>query len=61
MSYLIDLKPTLGQQVAELKRERRMRDQVYPKLIAARKLSQKAADWQMACLDAAIATLEGRQ
>ena len=33
-----------------------MRQQVYPKLIGARKLTQKAADWQMACLDAAIAT-----
>lgn len=58
MNYLMDLKPTLEQQIAEIKRERRMREFVYPKLIASKKLSQKAADWQQACLDAAIASLE---
>lgn len=58
-NYAFDLKPSVGQQIAELEREKKMRQQVYPKLIAARKLSQKAADWQVACLDAAIATLKG--
>ena len=60
-TYAIDLKPSISQQLADLKRERTLRQQVYPKLIASRKLSQKLADWQMACLDAAIRTLEHAQ
>lgn len=60
-TYLMKLRPTIRQQLAELEREKKMRQQVYPKLIGAKKLSQKAADWQMACLDAAIATLKERQ
>lgn len=59
--YLIDMKPTVGQQIAELERELKMRAQVYPKLIGARKLSQKAADWQVACMKSAIETLKALQ
>jgi hypothetical protein len=56
--YLFDLKPNLGQQIAELERELVMRRQVYPKLIGAGKLRKKSADWQMAALASAIATLK---
>lgn len=50
--------PSISQQIAELKRERQMRAQVYPKLIASGKLRRQNAEFQSACLDAAIATLE---
>lgn len=60
-NHLFELKPTINQQIAELERELKMRSQVYPKLIAARKLSQKAADWQVACIEAAIETLKASQ
>ena len=50
--------PSLAVQLAELKRERMMRNRVYPHLVATRKLSQSAADYQCAALDAAIKTIE---
>lgn len=50
-------KPSLGQQIAELRREQKMRSQVFPKLLASGKLSRKDADYRNACLSAAIATL----
>jgi len=50
--------PSLPAQLAELKRERKMRARVYPHLVSSRKLTQKAADYQNQCLDAAIATIE---
>lgn len=39
-------------QVAEIERELRMRDQVYPRLIAQGKLSQRDADHRIAVLNA---------
>ena len=50
--------PSLAAQLAELKRERRMRDQVYPHLIANRKLDRDKAEHNNRGLDGAIATLE---
>lgn len=49
---------SLAIQLAELKREKRMRDKVYPHWIATRKISQHEADYQNNALDAAIRTLE---
>ena len=50
--------PSLPAQLAELKRERQMRSRVYPHLVATRKLTQHAADYQNKALDAAIRTIE---
>jgi hypothetical protein len=50
--------PSIGAQLAELKREKKMRERVYPHWVSNRKISQKSADYQMLCLDAAIRTLE---
>lgn len=58
MTYAVEIKPSLGQQIAELKREKLMRERVYPKFIASGSLKQKNADWQMAALEGAIAALE---
>lgn len=49
---------SLSRQLAELRRERRMRDQVYPRLVAKREMKQAEADYLNESLDAAIATLE---
>lgn len=49
--------PTLREQLTELKRERRMRDNVYPGLVASGRLVQGEAFRRNAALDAAIATL----
>lgn len=49
---------SLTAQLAELRRERKMRGQVYPHLIASRKLTERQAAYQNAGLDGAIATLE---
>lgn len=48
---------SLAGQIAELKRERAMRTNVYPKLIASGRLQPEAASRQNASLDAAIQTL----
>lgn len=50
--------PSLAVQLAELKRERRMRERVYPHLVSSGKLKAHAADYQNNALDGAIATLE---
>ncbi len=55
----LDTPPTLFAQIAELQRERHVRDNVYPRLVALRKLSAPKADYQNRCLDAAIRTLQG--
>jgi hypothetical protein len=52
-------KPDIAKQIAELKRERKMRERVYPFWITSKKIRQHDADYQMAALDAAIETLEG--
>lgn len=49
---------TLAQQIEELKRELRQRAAVYPRLIAAGKLSERRAAHQTYVLEAVIATLE---
>lgn len=51
--------PSLMCQVAELKRERSMRERVYPRLIDNGTLSEEQALYQQRCLDGAIETLEG--
>lgn len=53
--------PSLAEQIAELKRERSMRQRVYPKWIASDRMKQEEADRNMRRLDAAIATLECQQ
>lgn len=49
--------PTLREQISELKRERYMRDRLYPSWVASGKLVQGEAFRRNAALDAAIATL----
>lgn len=53
--------PPLPVQIAELKRERGIRDRTYPTMIVRGQMSQHEADLHMAHLDAAIATLEWLQ
>lgn len=48
---------SLAQQIDELRRELLERQRVYPRLIAARKLRQAIADYQVARLQAALDTL----
>ena len=49
---------SLAAQLSELRRERKMRGQVYTHLIASRKLTERQAAYQNNALDGAIATLE---
>jgi len=49
---------TIAQEITELRRELRMRRQVYPGLIATGKLRNKDAEYQKACLESTIARLE---
>lgn len=49
---------TLAQQIEELKRERRQRAAVYPRLIAAGRISERRAAYQTYVLGSVIATLE---
>ena len=59
MSGVMTFPPaSLALQLAELKRERKMRTQVYPHLIASRKLTTEKAAYNNNGLDGAIATLE---
>jgi hypothetical protein len=50
--------PSLGAQLAELKREKAMRARVYPHWIATKKMTQDKADHNNRGLDGAIASLE---
>lgn len=50
--------PSLALQLTELRRERKMRDQAYPHLIATRKLTERDAGYRNGALDGAIATLQ---
>lgn len=54
----IDRPPDLHMQIAELERERQMRQRVYPRWVEAGKLSQEEADRRNKCLDAAIESLD---
>lgn len=46
-------------QIAEAEREIRQRRHVYPRLVAAGKLTQAKADEQTAAMEAVVATLKG--
>lgn len=50
--------PTLREQITELRRERRMRDTVYPGMVATGRLVATEATRRNDALDAAIATLQ---
>lgn len=52
--------PTLSEILTELKRERAMRDHVFPGLVRSKKLDPAVAARRNKCLDAAIAVV-GRQ
>jgi hypothetical protein len=47
----------LDEQIAELKRELAQRERVYARLIAAGKLKASVAQYQVACLEAALITV----
>jgi hypothetical protein len=49
---------SLSRQIAELRRERRMRDEAYPRLVASKKMKAEEADYLIESLEAAIDTLE---
>jgi len=51
--------PTISQQLTELRRELVIRRQVFPKWVAAHKLTQRDMDYRIACIEATIALLEG--
>lgn len=51
--------PSLMCQIAELKREKSMRERVYERLIEQGTLTEEKALYQTRCLDGAIETLEG--
>jgi hypothetical protein len=50
--------PTLGDQIAAVKHEIAMRASVYPKWVAARRMTQAKADRELAAMCAVLATLE---
>jgi hypothetical protein len=49
----------LEHQLRCAQRELRWRRQVYPRLVATRRMTQQAADHEIACMEAIIHTLEG--
>lgn len=49
----------LEQQILSVKREIRMREQVYPRWVANGKMKQHMADLEIATMKAVLATLEG--
>lgn len=51
----------IAQQIAELRRELAMRSQVYPGLIAKKKMRQGEADLHVARMSAALRSLEWLQ
>lgn len=53
--------PSLMCVIAELKRERSMREHVYPRLIDSGKITEETALYQNRCLDEAIELLEALQ
>lgn len=48
---------SLTAQIAEVRHELRMRAEVYPRLVASRKLRQGEADYHTNCLEAVLSTL----
>lgn len=53
------LPATLDEQIAELERELRQRERVYPRLIANGTLRRDRAERQTAAMEAAVRTLRG--
>lgn len=53
--------PTLTDQIAEVKREITLRQNVYPRWVEAARLTQKRADRQIENMKAVLETLEGLQ
>lgn len=51
-------KISIGQQIDEIERELKMRRDVYPRWVSSGKIRQSIADYQVARLEAAKATLE---
>lgn len=51
---------TMVELIREVKRELKQRRHVYPRLVAARTLSQKLADEQIAKMEAVLAILQER-
>ena len=49
---------TLQQQIECVKREISMRKRVYPNWIGAKKLKQEKADYEIACMESVLLTLE---
>jgi hypothetical protein len=49
--------PTLDEQIAEVEREIKMREQVYPGMVRLKKLSQVKADRQIAVMKAVLGRL----
>jgi len=50
--------PTIDDQIACVLREIRMRERVYPRWIAAGKLSAEKSATELACMNAVLATLQ---
>jgi hypothetical protein len=54
-----DAEPSLAEQIAELDRELRLRNRVYPRLVADGRLSEATANRHTRALRAALRTLRG--
>lgn len=50
--------PSLAEQLAELRREFAVRQRVYPRWVSTKRMTQDEATHSLACLQAAIASLE---
>ncbi|MCD6674896.1 MAG: hypothetical protein LT106_18840 [Burkholderiaceae bacterium] len=50
--------PTIDDQIARVLREIRMRESVYPRWIAAGKMTAEKSAHELACMQAALATLQ---
>jgi hypothetical protein len=50
--------PTLGQQIACVEREIRMRERVYPGWVSGGRMSQAKADHEIAAMKAVLTTLQ---
>ena len=49
---------SIAQQIEEIERELRMRQEVYPRMISKGKMKQSVADYHMARLAAVLTTLQ---
>jgi len=48
----------LSEQISCVRRELRLRQQVYPRFVQEKKLTQEWADYQLTCMQAVLMTLE---